>query len=239
MFAPLKRKLGMRGVRQRALLRVGDRVAVVGPLGRIIVATVQSVLTDRVAVALSPQFVVEYRIKDGVEIGKFPVTRLRDPATRKEFDALEHPVVPKKTRWTPERIARAQARAFRQFGWPQVMAENVRHRKDEPGMHVDQGNYARQLRYHDSDGILRGRLLHFQAGEAGGKPVDKWDCHRGQYEEAGNILVEVDPKKWRKGIGTALLNEAFRLRWRINLDKQGRTLAGAPFLRTYRERSGL
>ena len=29
-----------------------------------------------------------------------------------------------------------------------------------------QGNYANQLRYHDSDGILRGRLLHFRRGQS-------------------------------------------------------------------------
>jgi GNAT superfamily N-acetyltransferase len=181
---------------------------------------------------------VEYQIKDGREVGEYPASRLRGPATQKELEALQGPILPKKTRWTVEPIATAQARTFRQSGWPKVISENRHHRIDEPGMHVDRGNYANQLRYHDSDGILRGRLLHFRKVKAGQKAVEEWDRHRGQYEQAGHVLIEVDPKRWRTGIGTALLDELFKLRWRINLDKQGRTLAGAPFLRKYRERSG-
>lgn len=196
------------------------------------------VMREQVTVALAKDWNLSYRIADGGELSEFPVTRLRGRATQKELEALQEPILPKKTPWTVERVARAQACTFQQSIWPQAISENLRHRTDEPGMHVDLGSYANQLRYHDSDGILRGRLLYFRKVKAGQEAVETWDRHRGEYEQAGHVLIEVDPTRWRKGIGTALLDEAFKLRWRINLDKQGRTLAGAPFLRKYRERSG-
>ena len=60
-----------------------------------------------------------------------------------------------------ERIAKGQLRVL----WPQVMRENRRHLKDEPGIHLDEGIYANQLRYHDSEGVLRGILVLYHEAD--------------------------------------------------------------------------
>jgi hypothetical protein len=154
--------------KERELLRIGDRVAVIGPLNRIVVATVKEVMPERITVALTKDSNLEYRIADGGELSDFPVSKLRGPATHKELEALKRSILPKKKGWTVERIASAQARTFRQTGWLQVISENLGHRTDEPGMHVDHGNYANQLRYHDSDGMLRADYCIFEKPELNG-----------------------------------------------------------------------
>jgi len=45
------------------------------------------------------------------------------------------------------------------------MRENRRHLKDEPGIHLDEGIYANQLRYHDSEGVLRGILVLYHEAD--------------------------------------------------------------------------
>jgi GNAT superfamily N-acetyltransferase len=225
--------------RERERLKVGYRVAIVGPHDQIAVGYVKQVTPERVAVAIAEQWVMEYRINDGRELSEVPLSRLRGLATPKELGVSQKSIAPRKAQWTTERVLEGQARTFRQRVWPQVIRDNVRHLNDEPGMHVDKGRYANQLRYHDSEGILRGRLLHFRKTKDGEKHIYKWDYHGGQYEQAGHALIEVDPKRQHKGIATALLTEAVRRKWRINLDAQGYTLAGRAFIRDFRESTGL
>lgn len=69
------------------------------------------------------------------------------------------------------------------------------------------------LLYYDEQGWLRGILNHY--------PVD-YPPH----EQAGNVNVFVDPARRRRGIGTALVTEAFR-RWGVVLAEQRFTVAGA------------
>ena len=132
-----------------------------------------------------------------------------------------------------ERIARGQLRVL----WPQVVRENHLHLRDGPGIHLDEGTYANQLRYHDSGGVLRGILVLYHEAEDGEKEAEyEWD-HRGdQDQQPGCIWIVVDPKRLRQGIGKALLNEAVRRRnWPIDFDKQRKTLAGAILIRKFRE----
>jgi GNAT superfamily N-acetyltransferase len=224
--------------KEREHLKVGDRVAIVGPRDHLHVGDVEKVTPQRVTVAITDQWTIEYGIKDGRELSEFPLSRLRGLATPEEFEVSQKSIPPRKARWKMERVLEEQARTFRQCIWPQVIRDNGHRRKDEPGMHVDTGNYTNQLRYHDSEGILRGTLLHFRKADAGEKHVAKWDCHGDQYEQSGNVLIQVDPKRQRQGIASALLNEAFKRGWQIDLDKQGYTQAGDIFVRVFRKSSG-
>jgi hypothetical protein len=105
------------------------------------------------------------------------------------------------------------------------MRANRQQRKDEPGFHVDEGVYVDQLRYHDSDGILRGVLRLYR--ETNGKetePIYAWDDYD---EQPGFVWVRVDPKRLRQGIGMALMKQAFyELKWPWHPGKQKHTLAG-------------
>lgn len=136
-------------------MKVGDRVAVVGRHDQVQVGDVRKVVQQRVTVAITEQWVTEYRINDERELSEFPLTRLRGLATTKELKVSKESITPRKARWILERVAEGQARTFQQRVWPQVIRDNHRHRKDEPGMHVDNGNYANQLRHHDSNGIRK------------------------------------------------------------------------------------
>jgi GNAT superfamily N-acetyltransferase len=77
---------------------------------------------------------------------------------------------------------------------------------------------------YDANLELVGILNHF--------PMDTpWDA-------AGDITMFVRPDRYRRGIASALLDEA-RRRWTIDLDQQNFTHAGAAFINRYVQRHGL
>lgn len=132
-----------------------------------------------------------------------------------------------------ERTAIGQLRIL----WPRIMRENRRHLIDEPGIHLDQGTFANQLRYHDSEGDLSGTLVLYHEAEHERKPVEyEWDHYGDEDEQPGRIWIVVDPKRLRRGIAKALLTAAvIRHNWPINFDKQRKTLAGAILIRKFLE----
>jgi hypothetical protein len=73
--------------KERARLKVGDRVAVVGRRypDRVHIATVNKVTPQSVIVALTECWTPGYRIKDGCELSEFPLTRLCGLAMPKEL----------------------------------------------------------------------------------------------------------------------------------------------------------
>jgi GNAT superfamily N-acetyltransferase len=222
--------------KQRARLKVGDRVALVGQRNRVQTGTVKKVTPQRVSVAFAEHWITEYWIEDGRELVEFPSNWLRGLATPEELEALERPIAPKKNQGTLEALAMYLTREQLRVLWPQAMGENRLHLQDEPGIHLDEGNYANQLRYHDSKGVLRGRLLAFHEAKYREKQVDEWDCHGGTDEQPGHFAFEVDPERLRQGIGSALLKDAFITRnWPVDFDKQRYTLAGAACVRKFRK----
>jgi hypothetical protein len=92
--------------KERARLKVGDRVALVCQGDRVLVGTVKKVPPQRVSVAVK-KWITEYRIQDGRQLEDIPTAWLRGLATPKELDALENPIAPKHTRWTLERVTLA------------------------------------------------------------------------------------------------------------------------------------
>ena len=52
------------------------------------------------------------------------------------------------------------------------------------------------------------------------------------WEKAGNFTMFTRPDRYRRGIGSALLDEA-RRRWTINFDQQDYTISGAAFVNRY------
>jgi hypothetical protein len=96
---------------------------------------------------------------------------------------------------TLDEFTAAQARA----GWKYEARVNSRHRKDKPGFHVDEGIYVDQLRYHDSNGVLRGVLrLHRETKGKETEPIYAWDDFN---EKPGFVLVRVHPKGCGKESG--------------------------------------
>jgi GNAT superfamily N-acetyltransferase len=136
------------------------------------------------------------------------------------------------TRRTVDRITKEQART----AWQWEVHCNRRHLKDQPGFHVDEGVYVNQLRFHDSEGVLRGILRLHNEAMAGGKDATEYEWDDWE-QEPGFLLIRVSPERLRRGIGTALLQEAYRRNWPIDLDKQTFSLAGAQLVRKFRESS--
>ena len=83
--------------KQRERLKIGDRVAIIGPLDRVLVATVKKIMPERVTVALTKDSNFDYRIADGGELSDFPVTKLRGLAMQEELELLKKPVLPTKS----------------------------------------------------------------------------------------------------------------------------------------------
>jgi preprotein translocase subunit YajC len=71
--------------KERERLKAGDRVAIVGPRDHLHVGDVRKVTPQRVTVAITDQWSMEYRIWDGRELSEFPLSRLRGLATPKEL----------------------------------------------------------------------------------------------------------------------------------------------------------
>jgi GNAT superfamily N-acetyltransferase len=139
-----------------------------------------------------------------------------------------------KTRWTPQFFAREHLRVQ----WPWELKANHRHRKDQPGIHIDEGIYVNQLRFHDSEGILRGILrLHHEPVGSEDEAEHDWDNWG---HEPGFLWIVVDPEHLHQGIGMALLTEAFvTRRWPIDFGNQEYTPAGAQLTFKFRRLSGL
>ena len=57
-------------------------------------------------------------------------------------------------------------------------------------------------------------------------------------ERKGNVTMFTHPDKLRRGIGSALLDEA-RRRWPVNFDQQNYTKAGAAFMNRYVQQRSL
>lgn len=134
------------------------------------------------------------------------------------------------TRWTPERLAREQARTL----WPQVLRENRGRINEEPGIRVRKRNWADQLCYYDSGGILRGVLVLFREPENPGKQME-YEWH--EYTAAGQCLVIADPEHHRGGIGMTLLEEAcIRRKWPIDFEKQAYSPAGRDLVNEFLRR---
>jgi GNAT superfamily N-acetyltransferase len=135
-----------------------------------------------------------------------------------------------KIRWTPERIIRAQARS----AWQEELRANRVHFKDESGVHLDKGGWGDQLRYHDSEGVLRGVLrLHHERPNGTEEAKHDWDDYN---HEPEFLWIAVDPNCLRRGIATTLLDEAFRRGWPIDFDKQEYSLAGSQLRFAYLRR---
>lgn len=119
--------------------------------------------------------------------------------------------VPPRVATLAEEIARGQLRVL----WPQVMRETARHLKDEPGFHLDEGTYAKQLRFHDSEGVLRGILVRYHEAEDTEKKAEyEWDHHGDDDQQPGRISVVVDPESpvsWQAGVRPGFLNWVLRL----------------------------
>jgi GNAT superfamily N-acetyltransferase len=58
------------------------------------------------------------------------------------------------------------------------------------------------------------------------------------WEKAGNVTMFTHPNKLRRGIGSALMDEA-RRRWPVNFDRQEYTRDGAAFINRYVQRRSL
>jgi len=132
------------------------------------------------------------------------------------------------TQMTLDEFTVAQARTV----WRYERRANCPRLKDKPGLHMDEGVYVDQLRYHDSDGVLRGILRLYR--ETKGKktePIYAWDdCD----EEPGFVWVKVDPERLRQGIGMAMMTQAFYERkWPWDPGKQKHTPAGAALARKF------
>jgi len=133
-----------------------------------------------------------------------------------------------------ERLAyMAQEQAM--TGWQWELRANRKHKKDTPGFHIDEGRFVNQLRFHDEAGVLRGvvRLHHKPKGNEADTVYD-WDDFD---EDPGFLWVIVDPARQNRGIGMALLVEAyFKRDWKIDLDAQERrTIAGVGLIRKFRK----
>jgi len=138
------------------------------------------------------------------------------------------------TRLWVENMIKEQSRTK----WKEELKDNARHLKDQPGVHLDEGIYVNQLRFHDSEGILRGILrLHHQPEGSEDEAEYDWDDWN---HELGFLWVVVDPEQLRHGIGMALLTEAFvTRRWPVDFGKQEFTPAGAQLVSKFRKLSGL
>ena len=125
------------------------------------------------------------------------------------------------TQMTLDEFTAAQARTL----WKVERRINRKHLKDVPGFHVDEGVYVDQLRYHDSNGVLRGVLrLHRETKGKETEPIYAWDDFN---EKPGFVWVKVDPERLRQGIGMSLMKQAFYERkWPWDPGKQEHTLAG-------------
>lgn len=58
------------------------------------------------------------------------------------------------------------------------------------------------------------------------------------WEVAGNVTMFTHPDKYRRGIGSALMDEA-RRRWTVNFDQQEYTREGAAFVNRYIQKRSL
>jgi hypothetical protein len=76
-------------------LKVGDRVAIVGPLDQVAVGDVKKVTPKRVTVAITEQWAMEYGIRGGRELSEFPLSRLRGLATPKELKVSKKSIAPR------------------------------------------------------------------------------------------------------------------------------------------------
>lgn len=96
-----------------------------------------------------------------------------------------------------------------------------------PGIHYYAGQTAWGtvdcLLYYDALGILRGALNHYPF-------TNEW-------EQEGNVNIFIDPAFRRRGVATALLNEA-RERWVFDVEQQTYTREGADFIQSYLWRLG-
>ncbi len=75
------------------------------------------------------------------------------------------------------------------------------------------------LLYYGNDGQLNGILNHY--------PFEMFP-----YQKKGSINIQVRSDKRRRGIATALLNEAIK-RFRVNLKKQEYTHTGRKFIKSF------
>jgi hypothetical protein len=132
------------------------------------------------------------------------------------------------TQMTLDEFTAAQART----AWKYETRVNRRHQLDKPGFHVDEGVYVDQLRYHESDGVLRGVLrLHRETKGKETEPIYAWDDFD---EKPGFVWVKVDPERLRQGIGMTLMKEAFYERkWPWDPNEQSHTLAGVALARKF------
>lgn len=115
----------------------------------------------------------------------------------------------------------SQAEQYRAQRKPGVHYERhyVGGKLDRPGPGTDPVDC---LLFYDADRQLAGILNHY--------PTTTF------WEQAGNINIWVDPVKLRRGIATALVQEAL-LRWRIDAEQQRYTMAGAKLVKGLLEKA--
>jgi GNAT superfamily N-acetyltransferase len=86
---------------------------------------------------------------------------------------------------------------------------------------------AEALLFYDDAGCLRGMLKYFE------KDVPRSNQF-GDYlvAHAGELVIIVDPRYQRRGVGTKLLREAIA-QWQIDLERQRYTPSGAAFVNEF------
>jgi GNAT superfamily N-acetyltransferase len=99
---------------------------------------------------------------------------------------------------------------------------------------IDHGCWVDCLLWRDEHGKLRGVLNRFPMHI----PPERVGRFMIAGERKGNIFILVDPDWQRRGIATALLDQA-RSRWKIKFEQQEYTPDGAAFIAYYLKSRGL